>query len=80
MQKNIESARDGLESLFLQGFKARQTDKKILESACDKLKKVNAEIDKLRPAVIASPDLASRYQELIVERGKLSDIIADIPS
>ncbi len=53
-----------------------ETEKRILESAEDRLTHVQKQLESLRPQVLLDDAAADRYQELILERGQLHQTIA----
>jgi glutathione S-transferase len=57
-------------------LKSQAADRRIAEAAEDRLRVVEAEIQKLRPTVLTDPSAADRYQALILERGRLQTLLS----
>jgi hypothetical protein len=55
---------------------ARQMDEIIRKHAESRLDRVNSDIDRLSPRALLDDGDAMRYQEAIIERGRLHSIIA----
>lgn len=77
MKQHIENTRRKLGEL---GAMAHQTDaaeRQILERAEAMLEDVQKKIDASRPrALVPGADEAAQYQDLIMERGRLQQVIA----
>lgn len=54
----------------------RSVEQQILKGAVKRLSDVNREIEELRRAVLDDRETADRYQHLILERGRLQEVIA----
>ena len=55
---------------------AMATEKRILDAAQDRLKKVQAQLKTVQPRTLLEESAADQYQELILERGQLQHTIA----
>lgn len=74
MNKHIDTTRRHLGELAAMSDKTEAAERKILARAEGMLAKVEADIEKVRPTAMV--DGADRYQELIAERGRLHQVIA----
>lgn len=75
-QQRMQDARRQLSGLQLLAYKTEQAERRILQAAEERLDAVQSEIGTLRPRALADADAAERYQALILERGKLQQVIA----
>lgn len=75
-QQRMQDARRQLNGLQLLAYKTEQAERRILQAAEERLDAVQSELGTLRPRVLADADAAERYQALILERGKLQQVIA----
>lgn len=77
MKQHIENTRRQLGELGAMAHQNEQAERKILARAEDLLAEVQAKIEKARKTVLAQGDTESRqYQDLILERGRLQQVIA----
>ena len=77
MKNYTGSIRSKLSELYGLSEQTDAVEKKILAGAEQRLSVVNAELDKLRPRVNLDDSAADRYQDLILERGRLQEVIAN---
>jgi hypothetical protein len=77
MKHHIETTRRQLGELAAMSHQTQAVERQILERAEAHLKKVQADIETTRPLALAAGAVdADRYQELIMERGRLRQVIA----
>lgn len=77
MKQHIENTRRQLGELGAMARQNEQAERKILARAEDLLAEVQAKIEKARKTVLAQGDTeAWQYQDLILERGRLQQVIA----
>jgi hypothetical protein len=77
MKPAINDTRRQLGELGAMSAQVEQAERQILERAEKRLQEVEVELQKLRTAALAHDDDApTRYQELVLERGKLHQVIA----
>lgn len=76
IQKHIDAA--GRRLVHLQGLDAKTAaeERRILDAAVDRLKRVEADIAQLRPRALTDDAAADRYTDLVAERGDLAMVIA----
>lgn len=73
----MENVRAGLSDLAGLAGKTESAERKILAAAEKRLAAVQAELERARPGVEASPEKAQdRYLELVKERGQLELVIS----
>lgn len=81
MKNNIDTTRRHLGELAAMSHQTQAVERQILERAESHLKKVQADIERTRPlALVPGADDADKYQELIMERGRLQQVIAQANS
>lgn len=73
----INAIRSRLGKLSALGANAVDTDKAIVTAAGQRLEAVEADLEKLRPRVLLDDGVAQRYQELVLERGRLVKMMGD---
>lgn len=72
-----DKAKAQLGNLSALAAKTEAAERRILESAQNRLEEVQAQIDRARPGVESAPEAAQdRYLELVRERGQLQQVIA----
>lgn len=77
MKQHIENTRRQIGELATMAAQTEAMERKILARAQELLAKVEADIEKVRPlALLPGADEATKYQELIIERGRLHQVIA----
>lgn len=77
MNQHIDTTRRHLGELASLSDKTEAAERKILSSAEKRLADVEADIAKTRPlALVPGAAEATQYQELIAERGRLHQVIA----
>lgn len=77
MTQHIENTRRHLGELGAMAHQNEQAERKILARAEELLADVQKKIDEARKTVLAQGDTEARqYQELILERGRLHQVIA----
>lgn len=77
MKQQIENTRRHLGELGAMAAQTEAMERKILERAEGKLGEVERDIEKVRPkALLPGAAEATKYQELIMERGRLHQVIA----
>lgn len=77
MKKHIANTRAHLGELHGLAAKTEAAERRILQSAEERLDAVNASLERLRPGVEAAPDASQdRYLSLVEERGQLHTVIA----
>lgn len=75
--KHIAAARRRLGHLAGLEAETAAVERKILQAAEDRLAAVQADLERLRPrATMPGSEAAARYEELTLERGHLSLVIA----
>jgi hypothetical protein len=75
MQHNVKHITGQLGELNALAHKTDKTERNILASANARLRSVQEELDKLSGHELDDDESAKRYQDLILERGKLSLVI-----
>lgn len=77
MKQHIEDTRRQLGELGAMSAQTEAMERKILARAEEKLGEVEADIKKTRPlALVPGASEAEQYQRLIMERGRLMQVIA----
>lgn len=77
MKQHIADTRRQLGELGAMSAQTEAMERKILARAEGKLTEVEADIKKTRPlALVPGAAEASKYQDLIMERGRLQQVIA----
>lgn len=74
--EHIEAAKRRLIHLSGLTGKVDGAERRILEAAEHRLAAVSADLASLRPRVNTDPAAAGRYQDLVLERGQLAQVIA----
>ena len=74
--RHIEAAKRRLGHLAGVAAKTLEAECRILAVAEDRLRQVEADLQKLRPRVYLDQDAADDYQRLVLERGQLALVIA----
>ena len=78
MKAHIDKTRTQLGELGGLQAKTEQAERRILESAEQRLADVQAQIDRLSTGIEAAPDTEQqRYTDLVAERGQLHQVIAN---
>lgn len=78
MKQHVENTRRQLGELGAMAHQTEQAERRILERAESLLADVQKKIDDARKTVLASGATASQeYQDLIMERGRLHQVIAN---
>jgi hypothetical protein len=75
-EKQLECLRKRISNLEGIALRTRAVEKKILEGAEQRLEVINKELAGLQPRVMTSDDFVRRYQELVLERGRVQMVIA----
>ena len=73
---DMDALRGKLADLAVLRRQAAVTDKAIGQAAEQRLDAVNKELDALRPQVYLDEAAAKRYQDLILERGRLHRLVS----
>lgn len=76
-RQQIEAARVRLAHLHVLDLRTEQAERRILATAQERLKIVEAEIGRLRPSVALDADAGDQYQAIVLERGQLHIVIAE---
>lgn len=77
MKNHIDTTRRQLGELAAMSHQTQAVERQILERAEVHLKKVQSDIERTRPLALVPGSVdAGKYQELITERGRLQQVIA----
>jgi len=77
VKQHIENTRRQLGELGSMAHQTEAMERKILERAEQRLQQVEKDIERTRPlALVPGAKEADVYQEMIMERGKLHQVIA----
>ncbi len=77
MKEQIKKIQERLHELNALQQKTDSAEQKILASAIQRLDRINAELLKLRSRVLTDKKADKQYRELILERGRLNQVIAN---
>lgn len=72
----MDTPRRNLGELAQLSQRTEADERRILQQAQEMLTKVEGEMDGARTAALGAPADAERYQELVEERGRLQQVIA----
>ncbi len=75
MDRYSDTLKHKLADLSRLGAVTDATDKAIVSAARERLERVNKDIEKLRPRALTDEAVAEHYQALILERGKLHQVM-----
>lgn len=73
----LDHMRSRLADLHGMAQQTAAVEKRLLEHSQHRLNDVMADMDKLRPRVAADPAAADAYQRLVIEFGRLQQVIAN---
>lgn len=76
IESAIMATKKQLSELYQLGIKTQSAEKRILTSAETRLNSVNIRLEHLAPMAIMSDDSAKEYQDFILEKGKIEQVIA----
>ncbi len=77
MKEQIKKIQNSLHELNALQQKTDSVEQKILASAIQRLERINADLLKLRSRVLTDKKADKQYRELILERGRLNQVIAN---
>jgi hypothetical protein len=75
MEQYTSGIRRQLAALHGLDRQTAKSERAILDASSGRLQEVQKEIEALRPAVSIDPLAAQRYEALVMERGRLNQII-----